>query len=167
MEDSARTSVRTNDVHSLDAILSRVMSFMGRGLSQRHYGKTRAVVSTIARERIEILVMLAKEMAFKDEDLSRRYVDLARRISSRTKVRIPGELKRFLCKGCGIALVPGHNAKIRLRARSSGIVVTCLRCGFTKRYPVARKTASANGRSSMKPYIAQTSPFPKKNHTKE
>lgn len=167
MEDSAKTSVRTNHAHAFDRPKSQDMSFMGRTPARRHYGKTRAAVATIARERIEILIKQAKEMALNDEDLSRRYVDLARRISSRTKVRIPGELKRFLCKGCGIALVPGHNVRIRLRAHSSGIVVTCLRCGFTKRYPVTTKIASTKGRSAIKPYIAQTLPLPKKNYTKE
>lgn len=163
MEDSARTRVRTNDLHLLDLSAVEVMSFMGRA-SSRSYGRTRAAVATVARERIEILVRQAKEMALKDEDLSRRYVDLARRISKRTKVRIPGELKRYLCKGCGIALVPGHNAKIRLRARNSGIVITCQLCGSVKRYPVSKRIASARSRRAIKPYIAQTFPVPKKNY---
>ena len=167
MEDSAKTSVRTNHVHAFDPVKSQVMSLMGRTPPRQNYGRTRAAVATIARERIEILVKQAKEMALKDEDLSRRYVDLARRISSRTKVRIPGELKRFLCKRCGIALVPGHNARIRLRAHSSGIVVTCLRCGFAKRYPVRTRISSTRRRSAIKPYIAQTLPLPKKNYPKE
>ena len=140
------------------------MSFMGRAPPRRHYCKTRASVATIARERIEILVKQAREMALRDEDLSRRYVDLARRISTRTKVRIPGELKRYLCKGCGIALVAGHNAKIRLHVRNSGVVITCLRCGFVKRYPVSRRITSEKSRRAMKPYIAQTLQVPKKNY---
>ena len=163
MEDSARTSVRTIDLHSLDTSIIQVMSFMGRS-SSRAYGRTRATVATIARERIEILVREAKEMALKDPDLSRRYVDLARRISKRTKVRIPGELKRYLCKGCGIALVPGHNATIRLHARNSGIVITCQLCGSVKRYPASKRIASVNGRRAIKPYIAQTFQVPKKNY---
>ena len=163
MEDSARTSVRTNDLQPLDRSTIQVMSFMGRALS-RGYGRTRAAVATIARERIQILVTQAKEMAMKDEDLSRRYVDLARRISKRTKVRIPGELKRYLCKGCGMALVPGHNAKIRLHARNSGVVITCLSCGLVKRYPVNNRKASLSGHHAIKPYIAQTFPVPKKNY---
>lgn len=139
------------------------MSFMGR-TSSRGYSRTRAAVATIARERIEILVRQAKEMALKDEDLSRRYVDLARRISKRTKVRIPGEWKRYLCKGCGIALVPGDNAKIRLHARNSGVVITCQSCGFVKRYPVSKRMASVRGRRAIKAYIAQTFPVAKKNY---
>jgi ribonuclease P protein subunit RPR2 len=142
------------------------MSFMGRPHTRRHYGKTRSAVASVARERIEILIAQAREMAEKNEDLSRRYVNLARRISERTKVRIPSELKRYLCKGCGIALVPGRNVKVRLHAHNSGIVITCLSCGAVRRYPVARRIES-RGRCAMKPYIAQTLPFPKKNSSKE
>jgi ribonuclease P protein subunit RPR2 len=117
----------------------------------------------VARERIEILISHAKEMADKDKGLSRRYVDLARRISERTKVRIPGELKRYLCKECGIALIPGRNARIRLHARNTGIVITCLECGTMRRFPVTRKTGTKMPHPAMKPYIAQPEPFSKKN----
>src|SRR5438270_4630174 len=84
-------------------------------------------------------------MAWTDEKLSRRYVDLARKISSRTKVRIPRESKMYLCKGCGLALVPGHNAKIRLHAHTTGIVISCLSCGAVKRYHVRAKSTARKG----------------------
>jgi ribonuclease P protein subunit RPR2 len=140
---------------------------MGRSSGRRTYGKTRVAVASVARERIEILLGHAREMVEKNEDLSRRYVDLARRISGRTKVRIPGELKRFLCKGCGIALVPGQNARVRLYARNSGIVITCLSCGMVKRYPVTRRERPKKAGIAMKPYIAQPVPFSKKNSSKD
>lgn len=165
IDDSASTRVRTNDFHSNRLFLSQVMSFMGRAPVRRHYGTARAAVASVARERIEILISQAKEMAEKDKDLSRRYVDLARRISERTKVRIPSELKRYLCKECGIALVPGRNAKVRLHARNTGVVITCLECGAMRRFPVARKNRVKMPHDSMKPYIAQPEPFSKKNST--
>jgi ribonuclease P protein subunit RPR2 len=140
---------------------------MGRSSGRRPYGKTRAAVASVARERIEILLSQARDMVEKNEDLSRRYVDLARRISERTKVRIPGELKRFLCMSCGIALVPGKNARVRLYARNSGIVITCLSCGMMRRYPVTRRKGSRKVGVAMKPYIAQPVPFPKKNSVKD
>jgi ribonuclease P protein subunit RPR2 len=140
---------------------------MGRASGRRPYGKTRAAVASVARERIEILLDHAREMVDKNEGLSRRYVDLARRISERTKVRIPGELKRYLCKGCGIMLVPGHNARVRLYARNSGIVITCLSCGMMRRYPVTRKRGRKEIGIAIKPYIAQPVPFSKKNSIKD
>jgi len=140
---------------------------MGRPTARRNYGKTRSAVATIARERIEILIAQAKEMAETDKKLSRRYVDLARRISERTKVRIPSELKKYLCKGCAIALVPGRNARIRLYAHNSGIVITCLECGTMKRFPVKPRRGSPALQHAIKPYIAQTEPFSKKNSTND
>ncbi len=123
----------------------QVMSFMGGKSARRNYGKTRAAVASVATERFQILLDQAKSMALTDEKLSRRYVSLARKISSRTKVRIPRESKMYLCKGCGLALVPGHNAKIRLHAHTTGIVISCLSCGAVKRYPVNPKIVAGKG----------------------
>lgn len=141
--DSARISV-SNDAQTRDRYQDQVMSFMGKN-AKRNYGKTRAAVASIATERFQILLDQAKKMALTDEKLSRRYVSLARRISTRTKVRIQKESKMYLCKGCGIALVPGHNAKIRLHARTTGIVISCLSCGAVKRYPVSARPVAVKG----------------------
>jgi ribonuclease P protein subunit RPR2 len=130
---------------------------------RRSYGKTRAAVATVANERIEILIDQARQMVEKDERLSRRYVTLARKISERTKVRIPSEIKRYLCKNCGIALVPGRNARVRLHAAKRGQVITCLSCGAVKRYPVVSKERAVNRVSAMKPYISEAGAYPKKN----
>jgi ribonuclease P protein subunit RPR2 len=143
------------------------MSFVGRSDKRRSYGKTRAAVATVAAERIEILIDQARKMARKDEVLSRRYVSLARKISERTKVRIPGGLKRYLCKGCGIALIPGHNARVRLHAAGSGIVITCTSCGAIRRFPVISKKPDRNLQAAMKPYISEVAAYPKKNSDKD
>src|SRR5436189_4170703 len=118
------------------------MSCMGGKNLRRNYGKTRAAVASVATERFQILLDQAKKTAWTDERLSRRYVTLARKISSRTKVRIPRESKMYLCKGCGLALVPGHNAKIRLHAHTTGIVISCLYCGAVKMYTVGTKRSA-------------------------
>jgi len=118
---------------------------MGGKNARRNYGKTRAAVASVSNERFQILIEQAKKMAWTDEKLSRRYVNLARKISSRTKVRIPRESKMCLCKGCGLALVPGHNAKIRLHAHTTGIVISCLSCGAVKMYPVNARIATSRG----------------------
>jgi hypothetical protein len=46
-------------------------------------------------------------------------------------------------------------------------VITCLSCGSVKRYPVTRKKRLETSPISMKPYIAQLEPSPKKNYNKE
>ena len=139
---------------------------MGRPSGRRDYGKMRGSVSQVARERIDILIRQARETVERNESLSRRYVDLARRISQRTKVQVPREAKRYLCKNCGIIMVPGRNARVRLYARTGGIVITCLSCGVFRRYPVPRRKRATSGQQLMKPYIAQSEPFSKKNSSK-
>jgi ribonuclease P protein subunit RPR2 len=166
IDDSARTSVNTIAFYTVDTCPAQVMRFMARYANRRNYGNTRAAVASVARERIEILITKAREMVEKDPELSRRYVDLARRISERTKVRIPGDLKRYLCKSCGIPMVPGTNARVRLRARDGGVVITCLTCGTVKRYPVSRRIGARSERPAIKTYIVQSEPSSKKNSSK-
>jgi ribonuclease P protein subunit RPR2 len=166
IDDSARTSVSTNAPYPVETCPAQVMRFMARSANRRNYGNTRTAVASIARERIEILITKAREMVEKDPELSRRYVCLARKISERTKVRIPGDLKRFLCKSCGIAMVPGTNARVRLRARGVGVAITCLTCGTVKRYPVSRRIGARSEPPAMKTYIVQSELSAKKNSSK-
>jgi ribonuclease P protein subunit RPR2 len=156
-----------HDDHYRDSFSDQVMSFMGGKNARRSYGKTRAAIASVASERFQILLDQAKKMAWTDQKLSRRYVNLARKISSRTKVRIPSESKMYLCKGCGLALIPGHNAKIRLHAHTTGIVISCLSCGAVKRYPVSTKNRSQKGSCAMNPYIAESDSYPKKKFDQE
>ncbi|MEK6919515.1 MAG: ribonuclease P protein component 4 [Thermoproteota archaeon] len=107
------------------------------GKNKRGY-KIRSAVRTIAGERIDILLSQAREMLDRDPKLSKRYVELARKISMRTKVRIPSSQKRYLCKGCGTILIPGRNARVRVLAGNPRIVITCLSCGALRRYPFTK-----------------------------
>ena len=104
---------------------------------QRNYGRVRSTIASIAEERIQILLKQARKN-LDDETMSLRYVELAGKISKRTKVRIPPEEKRYLCKGCGLPLIPGKNARVRVVSRNPRIVITCLSCGKLKRYPFTR-----------------------------
>jgi ribonuclease P protein subunit RPR2 len=100
-------------------------------------------IKEIARERIEILLGLAKETFHKDRVLSNRYVELARRIGMRAGVRFSKEQKMFICKGCGGLLMPGLNCRVRTRAEAgTTVLITCLDCGCKKRYPTARERLS-------------------------
>ncbi len=95
----------------------------------------RSHVHDIARQRIERLFLLAQEVAKSDLCLADRYVELALRISMRTRVRIPRELKRSVCRKCKAFLYPGITSRVRMHARRSPHVsVTCLNCGAVRRY---------------------------------
>ncbi|XVH33014.1 ribonuclease P protein component 4 [Haloferacaceae archaeon DSL9] len=87
----------------------------------------------IPEERIERLDALAKQAASEgDDDRSREYVRLAKRIAERNRCRLPQRFKRFTCDRCDVYLRPGRNARVRL---GNGRVVVRCECGATKRYP--------------------------------
>ncbi len=87
----------------------------------------------IARERISILLCKADESKFDNYELARRYVELARKIAMRYRIRLPKNQKRMFCKRC---LYPYRHDKIRVRIRKSRIMITCLNCGFIRRIPI-------------------------------
>ncbi len=83
----------------------------------------------MALERIRKLLSMAK-----DNPLQKRYVKLAKKISTRTRTRIPPKLKRQICKGCNAILIPGKNAKVR--TKQGKLITTCLECGKIKRISI-------------------------------
>jgi ribonuclease P protein subunit RPR2 len=87
----------------------------------------------IARERISILLSKADEIKFENYELARRYVELARRIAMRYRIRLPKNQKRKFCKNC---LYPYRHDRVRVRVRKSRIMITCLNCGFIRRIPI-------------------------------
>jgi ribonuclease P protein subunit RPR2 len=87
----------------------------------------------IAEERIDRLHALAREAAREREfDRSREYVRLARRLAERHRCGLPREFERFTCDRCDVYLVPGVNARVRLRP---GRVVIRCECGEIARFP--------------------------------
>jgi ribonuclease P protein subunit RPR2 len=94
----------------------------------------------IAKERIAILFRLANEVFHENKLLAKRYLELAKRISMRSKIKIPREYKRFICKSCGNLLVPGANCRVRIKPKKGTIVVvSCLDCGSIMRYPAIKE----------------------------
>ena len=88
----------------------------------------------IALRRIKRLFELAEQEAARGrEDRSDRYVQLARKIGMRYRVRIPRHLKMRVCKNCKSYLIPGRNMRVRLRG--DYITTTCLKCGRQMRRP--------------------------------
>lgn len=90
----------------------------------------------IPSERIERLFGLAREAVVDGEyDRAREYVRLARRIAERNRCGVPREFERKTCDGCDVYLRPGDTS--RVRTRPGRVVVRCLECGATARYPYA------------------------------
>jgi ribonuclease P protein subunit RPR2 len=87
----------------------------------------------MAEQRIDRLFSLAEKAFPTRPELADRYVDIAKRISMRHRVSIPGQYKKRICKQCGSYLMPGKNSRIRLDGKN--LIITCQNCGAIKRYP--------------------------------
>jgi len=83
----------------------------------------------IALERIYRLFELAGQEFGKNPGRSKRYVGLARKLSTRNKAVIPASLKKKFCKKCGCFLVKGKNAEWKDLEKL--VEITCKECGFS------------------------------------
>ena len=90
----------------------------------------------VARERIRLLFLQARDAFREHPERSNRYVTLARRIAMRQRVRIDREFRRQYCHYCSAFLVPGQN--MRVRVHRGNVVVTCGVCNGKMRYRVVR-----------------------------
>ena len=86
----------------------------------------------LALQRMERLFMLAGAVHAAHPERSDRYVQIARRISTRTRVRMPRLLKRLFCRHCGSFL---SASALRVRLREGILTATCLLCGEQMRRP--------------------------------
>ncbi|MFX1565783.1 MAG: ribonuclease P protein component 4 [Promethearchaeota archaeon] len=82
-------------------------------------------------QHLRTLFERAEAVAPQDPALAQRYVQSARRIMMRTRVRLPQELRHRYCHRCEHYFRPGINARVRLRnaGRNKSLVITCLSCG--------------------------------------
>ncbi len=88
----------------------------------------------IALQRSLLLYRLAVEAARGgDYDHARRLVEHALELLKRMRLRKPYPLRRLVCRNCGAPLSHGVTARVRLR--EGRVVVTCLLCGYIRRFP--------------------------------
>jgi len=91
-------------------------------------------IRKIALERMQILIDNAITNARINPELSQRQAFLARRISTRYKIRMPFDLRMVFCKKCKSFIAPGINSRIRIgRASVKSIRISCNLCGHTYR----------------------------------
>ena len=85
-------------------------------------------------ERMQILIDNAISNARVNPKLSQRQASIARRISTKYKIRMPYNLRMVFCKKCKSFIAPGINSRIRLgRASVKSIRISCNLCGHTYR----------------------------------
>ena len=85
-------------------------------------------------ERMQILIDNAISNARINPELSQHQASIARRISTKYKIRMPFHLRMVFCKKCKSFIAPGINSRIRLgRASVKSIRISCNLCGHTYR----------------------------------
>jgi len=95
----------------------------------------------IALQRIQMLFRLAKEKIREEPALAQRYVEIARKIAMRTKLRLPAEYRHMVCKHCKGFIYPGVNCRVRIqKRREPHMVITCLNCGNIMRIPLKSRS---------------------------
>jgi ribonuclease P protein subunit RPR2 len=88
----------------------------------------------LAMQRIETLVRNALETARTDPVLAQKQAKLAKRISTKFRVRLPYEIRQLYCKKCKLFIIPGKTARVRVgRTNVKAIRITCLNCGHVYR----------------------------------
>ena len=100
------------------------------------------LIRDIAIQRMWYLFNLAyQELKRGDIERCRRYIDLILRIAKRVPIKVPRGIKRRICKQCKVLLVPGVTARYRIQSEGKGsrLVVTCLLCGYIRRFPIKLK----------------------------
>ncbi|MBN2421156.1 ribonuclease P [Candidatus Woesearchaeota archaeon] len=98
----------------------------------KYHKKKKEGTKENARQHIIELLEEAGKVAVAKPELAKRYVFMARKISSRLKVSIPDNLKRRFCKACG-AYFTSKNSRIRLNKGKK--TYYCLVCQSLKRVP--------------------------------
>ena len=95
---------------------------------------------SIAAERIVRLMALAgSEANAGNLEQANALVARARALSSRTKTRIPKELKNAFCRHCHAFLIPGRTSRTRINAKQKRVETTCLGCGGRMYYQIKKE----------------------------
>ena len=82
-----------------------------------------------------------------DDGLSRQLFAHLRAVSLKSQIRISPKIKHSICKRCDQLLVPGCSSTTYVENKSRKgkkpwadvLVITCVACGTTKRFPVGAK----------------------------
>ena len=98
----------------------------------------------IAKERIRILLMMAEDEVINKEDLvlSKRYVELARKLAMRYNIRIQKYFRHKICRSCNAFL--GSSTTSRNRCYRGKIIILCKDCGKITRIPIQPRTKSSD-----------------------
>ena len=100
------------------------------------------MLSRIIKERIERLFELAEENIKTHPERSKRYISLARKLSTRYNFRLSPKMKNKFCKKCNSLFIPGYNVAVKLNSRKGRIEYHC-NCGGIKNIHIGKKAKKA------------------------
>jgi len=92
---------------------------------------------SLALERAGRLLELADGISKERPELADRYVRAAWKLKTRYNLRLPRNLGRSFCRKCLTYWRPGVSCRVRVK--SGSIIITCLRCGHVRRFPLGRE----------------------------
>jgi ribonuclease P protein subunit RPR2 len=106
--------------------------------SAKSRGSKPAWQKKTVKERIQILFNQA-EWTFQDNpERSKRYVEMALKLSMRYNVRLDPVLKRKFCRSCH-TLLRTSNSRTRTSPTQNAVTVTCKECGHVNRFPYRKE----------------------------
>ncbi|EDR11615.1 uncharacterized protein LACBIDRAFT_314015 [Laccaria bicolor S238N-H82] len=95
-------------------------------------------------------------------DLARSYVHALKVVGQKTTVKMDPSIKRTLCKGCNVVLVPGSTAFVRVKRSSShghSVVYTCTGCKTSRRIPAPPTAHSPSQPELTQPQTPTATPL--------
>jgi ribonuclease P protein subunit RPR2 len=96
-------------------------------------------------ERMQILIKNALSNARSNPKLAERQASLAKRLSTKYRIRMPYEMRMNFCKKCKKFIVLGFTARIRLgRSAVKSIRITCGFCNHTYRKIIKKQNPKVN-----------------------
>ncbi|KAJ7497613.1 RNAse P Rpr2/Rpp21/SNM1 subunit domain-containing protein [Mycena latifolia] len=80
-------------------------------------------------------------------DLSKSYINSMKVVANKTMVKMDPAVKRTLCNGCNIVLVPGSTASVRVKSSTTHghiMLYRCNSCNSTRRIPAPPTLAESS-----------------------
>lgn len=107
-------------------------------MSKERKGIRNKQIKTIAEERIDLLFKYAEEEALKHNfECAKKYIELARKIGMKYKIKLKSEYRILFCQNCNNFLLPGKSSQVRLKNHK--LIIKCLKCNTYKRHPYLRE----------------------------
>ncbi|KAJ7282960.1 RNAse P Rpr2/Rpp21/SNM1 subunit domain-containing protein [Mycena rebaudengoi] len=84
-------------------------------------------------------------------DLSKSYVSSMKVVTNKTMVKMDPAVKRTLCNGCNLVLIPGSTASVRVKTSTAHghlMIYRCSSCNSTRRIPAPPTLVASSSMAS-------------------